>query len=143
MSRESNLFITINTNFRSTNLDDIYAVSRGLEQACETIFNDTKHLHTILGTQNFDVNVTDVEVEYAVEKGPRNGSIHAHVLLLVEHNDYVVLKGMNARIKELFRQLLGISVYVDIKLKGRKRNSVLNAREYLQKQTGQLDEDDI
>jgi hypothetical protein len=105
--RQSNFFLTINTNQRFKDDDpNLQNDTEFFVEVIENILNNVQEYVTIPAEANWDTDVQDVDVNYVVEKGTEKNCLHTHILLKFKHNTKVQLN--YKKIKEDICNKLGL-----------------------------------
>jgi hypothetical protein len=90
--RQSNFFLTINTNQRFK--DDDLMLQNDTEvfvEVIEKVLNNIQSYVSIPVEANWDNDVQSVDVDYVVEKGNEKNCLHTHILMKIKHRTRVQL----------------------------------------------------
>lgn len=145
--RDSNFFITVNTNYVPRNDADAQRVADDLSDAIERVFSNPRRWQPIFvfrdGAPRDFSKFLDIEVDWRPEVAPKTGAVHAHILVEVKHK--VEKPGLHLSreaIKKAIREastepeIRDKNLYVNIKGFSSRRS----LREYITK--GLVDTDD-
>lgn len=107
LQRNTNLFITINTNILPRTQDEAEAVGAELHKTVSDMFN--VHIEKILKVHPDSPPLGDmdtVDVNFSIERGKkrRGGRIHAHALVKIVHHTKISMADTRLAIKEHVKQ---------------------------------------
>lgn len=124
-TKHSNFFLTINTNQQYRNDQHLESDRNYFDGVINNISNNLKDY--VKDSDNIwnEHNIKNVDVEYVCELGGKKQSLHAHVLIKIEHNTNIKLDF--DKIKNKVKNDLGLkSIHFKNYMIRDNNNNVLN-----------------
>ena len=132
-SRRSNYFITINTNQKGFNkLSEEYEIFvEKFKKSLNEIYNNLENYVTIKEkNDSYDDNVRKIDIQSAVELGPKTNSIHAHINISFLHTTRLMLDFDKIK-QHILSDLKIPNLYLNSKL---YHSNTMSLKDYLLKQ---------
>ena len=130
----SNFLLTINTNQRYPENDkDLENDIECFDATIQSILNNVGDYINLPSDHKFDEHfIKDVDIDYTIERGNKNGQLHIHLLMKFKHKTKIQLN--YEKIKEKIKTDLGLTnIYMYNKLVRNSGND--NILDYLNKYT--------
>jgi uncharacterized alkaline shock family protein YloU len=130
----SNFLLTINTNQRYPENDkDLENDIEVFDSTIQNILNNVGDYINLPSEHKFDEHfIKDVDIDYTIERGNKNGQLHIHLLMKFKHKTKIQLN--YEKIKEKIKTDLGLTnIYMYNKLVRNSGND--NILDYLNKYT--------